>query len=341
MGDVAQHEVFIDLVQRFFRSSRAAPGLHHSRCFRLWPFRRWWDCVTPRTPLSMRACSSPGGDERPPGYSRTISTGRVRPDREVFPWKHAPLLMDLSVCPCSIIRNRAPGYKAKFVSAGSVSLESLFSVPAEPRPRFLQTVNRARISRTGHRPGRWRRSRPFPRRAFEPHVVLPSQLQSRFHRHPGLDLGRKHLGAVFEALPVEQFPAGQRDDAQLDLFLRQLPCRLEREVHLRARGISMTSGRAPGTARGYSRPSEVPAGAHSFLSMGGRSCRVRMSAVGPSVFLSAALWPGRFQGVGRPDDREVRDAPQAHEVLHGLVSGSVLAHADAVVGEDVDDPGAA
>ena len=46
---------------------------------------------------------------------------------------------------------------------------------------------------------------------------------------------------------------------------------------------------------------------------------------------------GHLVCVGRADHYEAGDGSQRGEVLDGLVGGAVLAHADRVVGEDVDD----
>ncbi len=47
--------------------------------------------------------------------------------------------------------------------------------------------------------------------------------------------------------------------------------------------------------------------------------------------------PGRLHRVGRADDGQIGNRSQGHDMLHRLVGRPVLTHADAVVGEDVDD----
>jgi hypothetical protein len=72
--------------------------------------------------------------------------------------------------------------------------------------------------------------------------------------------------------------------------------------------------------------------------MMGRSWRVRMSSVGPSVRRMAAMkGAGGFLGIAGADDVEVRDHAQAADGFHRLVGGAVLTDADGVVGEDVGD----
>ncbi len=45
---------------------------------------------------------------------------------------------------------------------------------------------------------------------------------------------------------------------------------------------------------------------------------------------------GGLLGVTRTDNCQVRNPPEAHDLLYGLVGGAILPHADAVMGEDIE-----
>ena len=56
----------------------------------------------------------------------------------------------------------------------------------------------------------------------------------------------------------------------------------------------------------------------------------------PRVQQRGTIGLGHFVRVAGPDDREIGDRPQRGQLLDRLVRGPVLAHADGIVGEDVE-----
>ena len=73
-------------------------------------------------------------------------------------------------------------------------------------------------------------------------------------------------------------------------------------------------------------------------SSSGTAWRVSASSVGPSVPVERGDERARgLLGIGRADDVEVRDDPETRDGLDRLVGRAVLADADAVVRENVDD----
>ena len=148
---------------------------------------------------------------------------------------------------------------------------------------------------------------------------------------------RQHLVAVRGRLAIEAREARHADDARpgperlggLERVLQLAARRQEDEVERRGlllRDVAALAARL----RAASSP-----GSRSSKRDGLPREREQRRAVG-------ALERGdegarRLLGIGRADDVEVRDDAEARDGLDGLVGRAVLADADAVVREDVDD----
>ena len=177
-----------------------------------------------------------------------------------------------------------------------------------------------------------------PKRSIDDGVVGPAVPAER---HAGLDrqggdLGRQDLVLHLVGLLVEQLPAGERR-------------------HLRVRCPRRRAARRPPTATCTSLP--VATSTTSGSSAGRRTWapRARLTPAvpsstgqvlpredergGPVVLDGQAPGLGGLVGVGGPDHPQPGDGAQRGDVLDRLVGGTVLADADGVVGEGVDDLG--
>ena len=150
---------------------------------------------------------------------------------------------------------------------------------------------------------------------------------------------RQDALAVGRRLAVEDVPTGHGDHANASALARQLLAGGQGELNLGAcadqddlradrRRIARGCSR-PGAGRRRRRPCVRSSSRHVLAGQDQGGGPGRIEHGGP---------PGLhgLRRVGRADDAEAGHAAQGHELLHRLVGGAVLAHADAVVGEDED-----
>ena len=106
----------------------------------------------------------------------------------------------------------------------------------------------------------------------------------------------------------------------------------QRERHLRAGGDHEALRRALAVERAHSRRGAMAVERRRVARICGRPWRVRTSAVGPAACSMAAHQAtARLDRIGRPPQRQVRDQPQAVQMLDRLVRRAVLAQTDRIV----------
>ena len=176
-------------------------------------------------------------------------------------------------------------------------------------------------------------------RATVTDVPVPAHGGRLLDGDPGRHGRREHLVAVGLVLPVEQLPTGHAHHPGGDALGSELLASGHRKLHLRTggeqedvRGAGGSVGKhvgAPRHARGRAERGTVEGGE---------------SLPGEDQHSGLAMQPGDgapglddLVGVRRPEDEQARHRPQGSQLLDRLVRRTVLAHADRVVGEDVQN----
>ncbi len=186
-----------------------------------------------------------------------------------------------------------------------------------------------------------RRRRPKPLQpngcAFVPNVPFPAKGSGRLDSNPRIDGRREYLFLVAYRLFGEQFPGRHRNDARGDaVFSQQALCPQSDvrfgtgadENDLRIRHVAKDVG---SHCRLSGRRVPFPVQREQLLAR-------QHQGRGPVLPLKGHFPPhSRLVGVGRPEDDQVGNGSQGRQVLHRLVRRPILAEADTVVGEDVNN----
>ena len=170
-------------------------------------------------------------------------------------------------------------------------------------------------------------------------IAVPADHRAHLDRDARRDVRRKNAIAVRLILLLEQFPGRHADDACRNALALELFISVDAESDL-----------AAGADQDHRRLAVRGVGEN--IGATGQTCGRRVArAVEGRQRLAAQHQTGRlmlepdddaprfddFVGVGRAERDESGDAAQREELLDRLVRRSVLAHADRVVGEDIDD----
>ena len=170
-------------------------------------------------------------------------------------------------------------------------------------------------------------------------VIGPAEGRGLFHRDPRRDLRRQHAVAILLRLIVEQFPRRHAHHARLDALRLELFVRFDAQRHFAAgrqqEHVRLAVRRVGQDIGALATPA---AGAYLVRSSVGSACRVRMSAAGSWCSFMMTFQASATSLASRgPQHDQARDGPQRRQLLDRLVRRPVLADADRVVREDVND----
>ncbi len=147
----------------------------------------------------------------------------------------------------------------------------------------------------------------------------------------------QHGAAIVGALPLEQFPAGHGDHGGLDALAGQQFAGRHRESRLPSRSrAGSRRGRLRFRAAHRRRGRRGFRGAFSARRAGPDG-----SGPGPKAPTCRPAPPASFRRldrVGRPEHQQVRHGAQRRQMLDRLMGRAVLAEADGIMGQHIDDP---
>ena len=170
-------------------------------------------------------------------------------------------------------------------------------------------------------------------------IAVPPEGGGLLDRDAGGDVRRQDLVAVGLVLLLEELPRRHRDHARADALGLQRLVGADAELHLAA-GRHQDDLRLAALAVGEDVGTAGDAGGGRVLgAVDRRQCLARQHDAGRLVAHRQHRPPGlgHLVGVGGAEHEQARDRAQADQLLDRLVGGPILADADRIVGEDVDD----
>ena len=181
--------------------------------------------------------------------------------------------------------------------------------------------------------------------AAGPDPSFPAEAAGCLAGHPGRDRGRQHALPVGLVLLGEEIPARHAHDPGTNALGGERRGRVEADLHLAAGADEDAVGPAVGRLVRGGFEEHVGAPGHA-------RGRAELRAVERRQILPAEYQDGRsvgpphdhaiglrhLVGIGRTEHADSGDRAGAGELLDRLVRRAILAEADRVVREDVDDP---
>src|SRR5581483_1047605 len=170
-------------------------------------------------------------------------------------------------------------------------------------------------------------------------IAIPADHRAHLYAYARADLGRQYLIAIGPILLLEELPGRQADDPRRSAFLLELLECVETQ-----RDLAACSYKDDGWRRLLGAGKDVAAAAYA-----GRACIARAVESGKRLAAQhqtcrlvlethdGAPRFGHFVGIGGAQRDQARDRAQRDELFHGLVRWPVLAYADRVMREHVDD----